>query len=157
MGRPLREQTPGHYHVTMRGNAGVNIYTNTIDRDRFLALLGWISHDEVWTVHAWCLMSNHFHLLVAIERETLSAGMHRLASRYARWFNETHDRKGHLFERRFSAKRIEGDLQLRNTAEYILANPVKAGLCTSPWDWRWLGGELVTRAGVANVPSVGRP
>ena len=73
-------------------------------------------------------MTNHFHLIVEIPSENLSAGMHRLNGVYAQWFNERHDRTGHLFERRFSAKRIEGDEQLQNTAEYVLQNPVKAGL-----------------------------
>lgn len=63
-----------------------------------------------------------------------------------RWFNERHERKGHLFERRFSAKRIEDDEQLYNTAQYILQNPVKAGLCSNPFDWRWLGGKLLVAA-----------
>jgi REP element-mobilizing transposase RayT len=157
MGRAPREETPGYYHVTMRGNAGIDIYGNTVDRDRFLTLLGWISHDEIWTVHAWCLMSNHFHLIVEIRKENLSAGMHRLAGRYARWFNETYDRTGHLFERRYSAKRIEGEVQLRNTAEYILANPIRAGLCTNPWDWRWLGGDLLTPARPAPMRIGSRP
>jgi putative transposase len=91
-------------------------------------------------------MTNHFHLIVEIPSENLSSGMHRVNGVYARWFNERHDRSGHLFERRFSAKRIEGDEQLQNTAEYILQNPVKAGLCSNPFDWPWLGGKLVAAA-----------
>ena len=146
MGRPLRDETAGHYHVTLRGNDGMAIYASAGDRKRFLDLLGWISFDERWNVPAWCLLTNHFHLVVEIPAATLSAGMHRLATRYARWFNARYVRTGHLFERRFSSKRIEGDEQMANTLQYILDNPVKAGLCRDPHEWPWLGGELVRSA-----------
>ncbi len=144
--RPPREQSPGHYHVTTRGNGGANIYLGSDDRHLFLAMLDRIVLDLSWSIHAWCLMTNHFHLIVEIPSENLSAGMHRLNGLYAQWFNERHGRKGHLFERRFSAKRIEDDEQLYNTAQYILQNPVKAGLCSNPFDWRWLGGKLLVAA-----------
>jgi putative transposase len=144
--RPPREQRPGYYHVTTRGNHGAIIYLASDDRHLFLALLNRTARDLSWSIHAWCLMTNHFHLIVEIPSENLSSGMHRVNGVYARWFNERHDRSGHLFERRFSAKRIEGDEQLQNTAEYILQNPVKAGLCSNPFDWPWLGGKLVAAA-----------
>lgn len=144
--RPPREQRPGYYHVTTRGNCGASIYLGTDDRHLFLAMLDRAARDLSWSVQAWCLMTNHFHLVVEIPSENLSAGMHRLNGVYAQWFNERHERTGHLFERRFSAKRVEGDEQLHNTAEYILQNPVKAGLCSNPFDWPWLGGPLLVAA-----------
>ncbi len=91
-------------------------------------------------------MTNHFHLIVEIRLPNLSAGMHRLNSVYAKWFNDRHERTGHVFERRFAAKRIEGDEQLRNTAQYIVDNPVKANLCANPSEWRWMGGALLSNA-----------
>ena len=146
MGRALRDQEAGFHHVTLRGNAGVDIYTALPDRKRFLDLLGWISFDHKWDVPAWCLLTNHFHLVVEVPAASLSAGMHRLASRYAHWFNARHLRTGHFFERRFSSKRIEGEDQMENTLQYILDNPVKAGLCLDPREWPWLGGELLRGA-----------
>jgi putative transposase len=146
MPRPVREQSPGRYHVTTRGNCGANIYLDSDDRHLFLALLNRIVRDLSWSLDAWCLMTNHFHLIVEIPSENLSAGMHRLNGIYAQAFNDRHERTGHLFERRFSAKRIEDEEQLRNTAEYILQNPVKAGLCSNPFDWPWLGGTLLVAA-----------
>ena len=143
LSRPPREESPGYYHVTTRGNCGTSIYLGTDDRRLFLAMLDRIVRDLSWSLHAWCLMTNHFHLIVEIPSENLSAGMHRLNGVYAQWFNDRHERTGHLFERRFSAKRIEDDAQLYNTAEYILQNPVKAGLCSNPFDWHWLGGPLL--------------
>ena len=144
--RPPREQRPGYYHVTTRGNDGASIYLGTDDRHLFLARLDRIVRDLSWSLHGWCLMTNHFHLIIEIPSENLSAGMHRLNSVYAQWFNERHERTGHLFERRFSAKRVEGDEQLQNTADYVLQNPVKAGLCSNPFDWPWLGGPLLVPA-----------
>jgi putative transposase len=114
------------------------------DRRVFLALLDRIRREREWLVHAWCLMTNHYHLVLETPQPDLSAGMQRLNGVYAQWFNAWHLRQNHLFGRRFWAKRIRGDAQLRATADYVLQNPVRAGLCTDPWDWRWLGGPLLT-------------
>jgi putative transposase len=146
MGRAVRDQAAGYHHVTLRGNDGAGIYAAVGDRTRFLDLLGWISFDHEWDVPAWCLLTNHFHLVLDVPAGSLSEGMHRLASRYAHWFNARHLRTGHLFERRFSSKRVEGDEQMENTVQYILDNPVKAGLCRDPREWPWLGGELLRSA-----------
>jgi len=121
----------------------MDIYGDAEDRRRFLWLLGWIAFDERWDVPAWCLLTNHFHLVLTVPAASLSAGMHRLGTRYARWFNARYLRTGHVFERRFSSKRIESDEQMENTLHYILANPVKAGLCGDAREWPWLGGELL--------------
>ena len=99
-------------------------------------------------------MTNHFHLVVETPDSNLSAGMQRLNGVYAQWFNAFYGRTGHLFGRRFWAKRIETDAQLRDTAEYVFHNPVRANLCASPWDWRWLGGQLLDELG---VPKADRP
>ena len=77
----------------------------------------------------------------------LSAGMRELNGVYAKWFNAFHLRTNHLFGRRFWAKRIKGDAQLQQTAEYVLRNPVDAGFCANPWDWRWIGGPLLNADG----------
>jgi REP element-mobilizing transposase RayT len=126
----------------MRGNNGIDIYLDPGDRLLFISLLDRIAGDSDWTLHAWCLMTNHFHLVVENRKANLSAGMHRLNSVYARWFNERHGRAGHMFGSRFRAKPIEGDRQLYNTAEYVFDNPVRAGLCRSRLEWPWLGGTF---------------
>lgn len=142
MARPLRIQIPGYYHVTTRGNDGMDIYLDVADRHLFLALLDRIADESAWVLHAWCLMTNHFHLVVENRQANLSAGMHRLNGLYARWFNERHERSGHVFGNRFSAKPIKDDRQLYNTAEYVFDNPVRAGLCRSRQEWPWLGGSF---------------
>lgn len=142
MPRPLRVQDPGWYHVTTRGNDGIDIYCDAVDRRLFISLLERIAGDSEWDLHAWCLMTNHFHLVVENRHANLSDGMQRLNSVYARWFNERHRRTGHLFGNRFGSKPIAGDQQLFNTAEYVFDNPVRARLCKSRVDWPWLGGTF---------------
>jgi putative transposase len=140
--RLLRDQGPGYFHVTTRGNNGRDIFQTASDRRVFLALLNQVRREREWLLHTWCLMTNHFHLVLETPHENLSTGMQRLNGVYAQWFNAWYSRTGHLFGRRFWAKRIEGDEQLRDTAEYVLHNPVRSGLCDDPWDWRWVGGAL---------------
>lgn len=142
MPRPPRDQTPGYFHVTTRGNNGRDVFATAADRRVFLALLSSIAREREWALPAWCLMINHFHLVLETRHENLSAGMQRLNGVYAQWFNAWHGRINHLFGRRFWSKRIETETQLRDTAEYVLHNPVRAGFCANPWDWRWSGGTL---------------
>jgi putative transposase len=144
--RVLRDQTPGYFHVTSRGNNRRDIFLTSDDRHVFLALLGRIARQQEWRLPAWCLMINHFHLVLETRHENLSAGMQRLNGVYAQWFNAWHSRTNHLFGRRFWSKRITGEAQLRDTAEYVIHNPVRAGFCADPWDWRWVGGMLFTRS-----------
>jgi REP element-mobilizing transposase RayT len=140
--RVPRDQGPGYFHVTTRGNNGRDIFHTAADRRVFLALLGRVGREREWVLQTWCLMTNHFHLVVETRHANLSAGMQRLNGLYAQWFNAWHLRTGHLFGRRFWAKRIDTETQLQATADYVIHNPVRAGLCTDPWDWRWTGGAL---------------
>lgn len=149
MPRPLRVQSPGYYHVGTRGNARMDIYCDVVDRYLFLDLLDRIAGDSKWALHAWCLMTNHYHLVLESRQQNLSAGMHRLNGRYARSFNARYVRTGHLFERRFWAEPIEDDQQLFNTAEYVFDNPVRAGLCASRREWPWVGGTFWRLAAAA--------
>jgi REP element-mobilizing transposase RayT len=139
--RPLRDQTPGYYHVTSRGNNGIEIFADDDDRLLFTSFLQRVAERAKWELHAWCLMTNHFHLVLENRLPNLAEGMHRLNGNYARWFNERHERTGHLFGRRFYAKAIVDELQLFNTAEYVFDNPVRAGLCGGRQEWPWLGGN----------------
>jgi putative transposase len=142
MPRVERDQGPGFFHVTTRGNNGRDVFRTVDDRRVFLKLLYGTASRLDWQLPAWCLMTNHFHLVVETREPNLSAGMQTLNGVYAQWFNAFYSRTGHLFGRRFWSKRIEGETQLRATAEYVFDNPVRAELCSSPADWRWLGGQL---------------
>jgi putative transposase len=124
----------------------MDIFLTVDDRRVFLALLDRVVRELERSLLGWCLMTNHFHLIIRTRHENLSVGMQRLNGVYALWFNAFHARKNHLFGRRFWAKRFEGDEHLRDTADYVFDNPVRAGLCASRWDWRWLGGPLLGAA-----------
>jgi REP element-mobilizing transposase RayT len=93
-----------------------------------------------WDIHAYCLLPNHYHLLVEATRPALSAGMQRLNGRYAQHFNTRYARSGHVFESRFSSFVIETDHHLERALAYVRANPVEAGLCDRMTDWPWAFG-----------------
>jgi REP element-mobilizing transposase RayT len=142
----------GVYHVTSRGNRGEPIYRVRRDAETFLDMLGVVVMVERWRCHAYCLMPNHYHLLVETPLANLSSGMHRLNRRYARWFNLQRDYRGHLFERRYHAALIETDRHLLESLRYIALNPVRAGLCLHPAQWEWSSYRcLVTEAEAAIV------
>jgi REP-associated tyrosine transposase len=134
----LRSQLPnGVYHVTARGNRGHDIFTSGSDRKRFLELLAKNAHACRWRCIAYCLMTNHFHLIVATPEPNLSKGMHGLNGVYAKWFNGRHGFEGHLFGRRYHASLVESDHHMLEGCRYVLLNPVRARLAPSPSAWRW--------------------
>jgi putative transposase len=131
----------GIYHVTARGVARCSIAYDDEDRRLFLALLGETVRRDGWDCHVFCLMPNHYHVVVATELWRLSAGARRLNGVYARAFNERHTRSGHLFGDRFAAFAIRDDAHLRGACAYVLHNPVRAGLCDHPDEWPWSGAR----------------
>ncbi len=138
MSRPLRLQFPGAvYHLTARGNAGQAIYLDDADRTRFLGLLGREVEQQRWRCHAYCLMDNHYHLLVETPEANLSRGMGRLNMAYAQGFNRRHERAGHLFQGRYKAILVGKDSHLLELCRYLVLNPVRAGLVDSPMAWPW--------------------
>jgi putative transposase len=136
----------GFYHVTARGVLRLPIFFDDHDRGRFVATLERVTRRSKWRCHAYCLMPNHYHLVVETPLPTLSKGMHALNLSYARAFNRRYDRVGHLFEARFWSSPIESDEHLAGVCLYILDNPVRAGLCQLVTEWPWSGGELLRRA-----------
>lgn len=125
------------YHLTCRGVRKLPIFHADRDRTLFLALLRRTLLQHRWRCQAYCLMDNHWHVVVQTEEPTLSTGMHWLNTAYARTFNKRHGFEGHLFDRRFSAKVIESSAQLMLTARYVELNPVRAGLVAEPSEWPW--------------------
>ncbi len=138
MARPLRLEFEGAlYHVISRGNARQMIYQADSDYRQFLKILGEVVERYAWLVYAYCLLGNHYHLLVETPQPNLSAGMRQLNGTYAQFFSRRHDRPGHLFQGRFKAYVVDKDDYLMELARYIALNPVKAGLVTSPGQWKW--------------------
>jgi putative transposase len=138
MARPPRIQVPGGiYHVTSRGNRLQPIYHDDFDRRFFLALRDRVIRRCEWRLHAYCLMTNHFHLLVETPIPNLSTGMQRLKGDYADYFNGRYSFEGHLFQQRFGSRLLETEEYFSDALRYIAMNPVKAGLCEHPADWPW--------------------
>jgi REP element-mobilizing transposase RayT len=134
----LREQEPGGiYHVTSRGNRRQPIFVADTDHLRFLAQLETVCTKATWTVHAYCLMPNHYHLVLEIDVPTLSSGLQQLNGSYAQEFNRRHGFSGHLFQGRFHSAPVETDSHLLELARYVPLNPVRARLCDDPADWPW--------------------
>ena len=103
----------------------------------YLDLLEYVVRKWKWQLLAYCLMGNHIHLLIRTPEPNMGRGMHHLHSFYAAGFNQKYGRVGHLFQDRYGSNRIWTPGRLRMAVDYIAANPVTAGLCEDPADWRW--------------------
>jgi len=138
MARPLRIEFPGAvYHVTSRGNARQAIFIDDEDRGRFLDVLSMVGERFNWFCHAYCLMENHYHLLIETPDGNLSKGMRELNGGYTQGFNQRYRRVGHLFQGRYKAIIVEKDSHLLSLCRYVVLNPVRAGLRERPEQWRW--------------------
>jgi REP element-mobilizing transposase RayT len=135
--KPREELEGGIQHVWARGNDKRAIYRSDADRELYLATLALTVAAKGWHCLAYCLMENHLHLLVETPRANLGAGVQRLHGMYGRTFNDRHNRSGHVFQGRFGSKLIKDDTQFWTVARYIARNPVEAGLCRDPAEWRW--------------------
>ncbi len=137
--RPRNLLNDGVFHVTARTTDDRALFRDDSDRGRFIALLTQTVRTLRWSCHAYCLMTTHYHLLVETSQASLSKGMHRLNGVYAQGFNKRHARKGHVFEERFSAFVVESDEHFVAACQYVLGNPVRAGICDLAEDWPWSG------------------
>jgi len=129
----------GIFHVGARGAGRIPIFLDDDDRRLFLALFAHVVVRFDWRCYAFCLMGNHYHLIVDARREQLSAGMQVLNGVHAQTFNGRYRRWGHLFGERFWSQAIVTEEQLVSTCAYVVNNPVRAGLCAEPEDWPWSG------------------
>ena len=138
MPRAPRDFYPGgYYHVNARGNNKALVYVDSTDRLVFLEMLERSQLKYAWIIYAWCLMTNHFHLVLHIPENGLSQGMCELNGSFGRWSNLRHGRCDHVFGRRFSSREITTNAHLLEACRYVVLNPVRAGLCDHPADWRW--------------------
>src|SRR6058998_3148664 len=132
--RKLRVQYPGAiYHVMNRGDRREPIFKDDADRARFLETLGQCCTKTEWQVHAWCLMNNHFHLVIQTPKANLVAGMKWFLGTYTARFNRRHKLFGHLFSGRYKALLVDGSGHgyLRTVCDYVHLNPVRAKLLPS--------------------------
>ena len=138
MARPLRIEYPGaFYHVLNRGQRQEAIVADRRDHERFLSDLGRMAQRYSVLIHSYCLMTNHFHLLVETPEGNLSRAMHWLHVSYATYYNRRHACAGHLFQGRFKALLVDAGTYLEASSRYIHRNPVRAGIASRPWTYPW--------------------
>jgi putative transposase len=153
--RGARIQLPGDIsHVVARGAAQQAIYRDDIDRRRFMRLLGEIVLARRWRCLTYCLMGNHYHLVVQLREQNLSVGMRELNGTYARWFNDRHERSGHLFEARYWSKPVRHEAHMIGLARYVALNPVRAAMSPAPAHWRWSAHRALIGAELAGITDV---
>lgn len=138
MARPLRLEYPGAiYHITSRGNNHKDIYLKPSDRNIFLSIFGKVCRHYNWCCYAYCLMSNHYHLVLETAEANLSRGMQQLNSVYSQRFNRRHKRIGHVFQGRYKSIHVDKDSYLLEVIRYVLLNPVRAYICKSAGQYTW--------------------
>ena len=151
MSRPLRiELAGGLYHVTSRGDRREDIFYSDADRQVWLEILGQVCSRFNWVCHAWCQMSNHYHIVVETIEGNLSQGMRQLNGVYTQYINRTYQRVGHVFQGRFKGILVERDSYLLELSRYVVLNPVRAGMVTDTGDWPW--GSYQAMIGSAAKP-----
>ena len=147
MARPLRIEYAGAlYHLTSRGNARRPIFKDDKDRESFLNTLKRVNDRYHWLCHAYCLMNNHYHLVVETPEGNLSQGMRQLNGVYTQSYNRRHGRVGHLFQGRYKAIVVQRESYLLEVCRYVVLNPVRAKAVVRPEE-----GEGVRRRGQACI------
>lgn len=138
MGRPLYIEVPdGIFHLNSRGNARRTIFEDDEDHRVFLAHLRFVLRRHGWECIAYCLMRNHFHLVVRTPQPNLADGMRDLKSGYATAYNKRRGIDGSLFKRGYWPQLIQEDEYLITAVTYVVLNPLRAGLVSDPMDWPW--------------------
>ena len=138
MSRPLRLEFPeALYHITSRGDRRESIFDDDDDRLAFLHILSEVVERFNWLCYAWCLMSNHYHLLIQTPDGNLSKGMRQLNGVFTQTSNRRHRRVGHLFQGRYKAILVDSDAYLLELSRYIVLNPVRARMVKTPEAWAW--------------------
>jgi len=150
MTRPLRlELNGGIYHVTSRGDRREAIYEDDDDRQKWMPTLGSVCERCHWRCHAYCLMDNHYHIVIETAEPNLSKGMRQLNGVYTQYYNRRHIRVGHVFQSRFKEVLVERDEYLLELARYVFLNPIRANMTKTIDEWTWssysaMAGETAT-------------
>lgn len=137
--------------MTSRGNAREDIVDDDEDRAGWLAILAHVVARYDWHCHAYCLMDNHYHLLIETPRPNLAQGMRQLNGRYTQAYNRRHRRVGHLLQGRYKAILVEKAVHLLELCRYVVLNPVRAGLVAHPRQWKWSSYRATAGEGEAPV------
>ncbi len=150
MARPLRlELAGGLYHVTSRGDRREDIYVDDDDREEWLSLLGRVCNRFNWRCHVYCLMDNHYHIVIETAEANLSKGMRQLNGVYTQYYNRRHNRVGHVFQGRFKGILVEQDIYLLELSRYVVLNPLRAHMVKNIEEWRWSSYHIMTGQSLA--------
>ena len=151
MAPPLRLEFAGAlYHLTARGNAQQPIFLDDTDRQQFVRLLSREIRQQHWLCYVYCLMGNHYHLVIETPEPNLSRGLKRLHGTYTQWFNRRHQRVGHLLQGRFKSLLVEKESYLQELCRYVALNPVRAGMVPDAGAWTW--SSYRATAGIQEAP-----
>ena len=152
---PRRELPDGLYHAAGRAVADTLLFHDADDYKAFLLILLEVVDRCSWSVHAFCFMGTHYHLVVETTQPQLSTGMKRLNERYARAYNDRYARQGHVFGDRFAARVVESEAHYREACRYVVLNPVSAGLCrdATEWPWTWCDFGVENAVDDVRVPA----
>ncbi|MBR3810090.1 MAG: transposase [Clostridia bacterium] len=138
MPRKAREKSEsGIYHVMLRGINQQQIFEDEEDYLKFIQILETYQAISEYKIYAYCLMGNHIHLLIKVEKEPLEQVFKRIGSKYVYWYNTKYQRKGHLFQDRFKSEPVDNDSYFLTVIKYIHQNPIKAGLCKKAEDYKY--------------------
>lgn len=150
MARPLRLEFAGAlYHVTSRGDGREAIFRAEADRQVFIDVLAGVWGRFNWVIHAYCLMTNHYHLLVETPDGNLAKGMRELNGVYTQRFNRIHQRVGHVFQGRYKAIIVQKETYLLELARYVVLNPVRAHMVACAGAYPWSSYRAMTREDAA--------
>ena len=151
MARPLRIEFAGAlYHITSRGDRREDIYFDDEDRENWLNTLAQVCDRFNWVVHAYCQMSNHYHLVVETVDGNLSRGMRQLNGEYTQQINRRYGLSGHLFQGRYKSILVQKEAYLLELSRYVVLNPVRAGMVKQPEGWVW--SSYPSHRGLAPCP-----
>lgn len=151
MARPLRLEFAGAlYHLTARGDRQEPIFLDDGDRRGFLDLLGKEISQQGWICYAYCLMGNHYHLLIETPEANLVRGMRRLNGVYTQAFNRRRKKPGHVFQGRYKSILVDKENYLLELCRYVVLNPVRANMVKEPEEWSW--SSYGATAGTATTP-----
>jgi putative transposase len=141
-----------YYHLGSRGNFQQDIVRDDFDRWMWVELLAFVSRKVDWIVLSYCLMTNHFHLVIQAGRSNVSDAMQLLNGEFSRRANMRVGRSGHLFENRFHSDMIKSQAHLLNACRYVDLNPCAAGICSRPEQWPW--GSYAATMGIKHPPTL---
>ncbi len=152
MPQPRRDESPGYHHVVTRGNNKRRIYDNDRDREFFADHVTRVARKHGWRLLAYCLMDNHYHLVVHIGEQGLSSGMCELNTGYAVRYNKVHGRVNHLFGKRYWNRRMRTESSLLNVIRYVIQNPRRAGGTRELESYVWTSYPATIGRAFAAIP-----